>query len=165
MLAELFRLKRELPSLIANPNTDWRTLNVLYEEPRVERVWAQVGDLRLYLHRIHPTPKPFFHPHPWPSAIYLKAGLQIMNVGYGLPDGAPPPVATTLHLVAGASYEMTHPHSWHSVEPLDEPSLSLMVSGIPWATTAPKPAQRAANRPLSDAVKAEILKAFSLRTF
>lgn len=160
MLAELRRLLKDLPRLIGDYQTPWQTLDVLYEEPRVERVWVQIGDNRLYLHRIHPTNKPFFHPHPWPSAIYLRTGRQIMNVGYGAPDSPPPPVAASIHLAEGSYYEMTHPYGWHSVEPVGGPSLSVMVTGVPWTTSTSKPAQRAANRPLSEDVKFEILNSF-----
>jgi hypothetical protein len=90
----------------------------------------------------------------------LKSGRQIMNVGYGLPDGPPPPVAASIHLNKGSSYEMLDPFGWHSVEPQDVPSLSLMVTGVPWATSFPKPVQKAANRPLSDGAKTTLLLNF-----
>ena len=36
----------------------------------------------------------------------------------------------------GLRYEMTHANSWHYVRPLGRPTLSLMVTGKPWARKA-----------------------------
>jgi hypothetical protein len=161
MLDELAYFKSRLPVLLTDSRTEWNTLEVLYEEPRVERVWTQVGETRLYLHRIHPCEgRPLFHPHPWPSAILLLSGRQEMVVGYGDPNGEPPPIATRLLLERGSAYEMLDPFGWHSVSPLDGPSESLMITGKPWGTGAPKDTQRAQNRPLSAEVKRSILDSF-----
>jgi hypothetical protein len=164
MLAELLRLKRQLPDLIANPETVWNTLEVLYEPPRVERVWTQIEENRLFLHRIYPCKQGYYHPHPWPSAVTIIQGRQIMTVGVGDPRGEPPPVSTTIHLAAKSSYEMLDPRGWHAVMPQDEPSLSLMLTGRPWSTeTAPHPL-RAANKPLTDEVRDELLRVFKVMT-
>jgi hypothetical protein len=162
MLASLLTIvEDELPALIADPNTPWQTLDVLYEEPRVERVWLQFGNKRIHLHRIHPCQKPYRHVHPWPSAILVLSGTYEMEVGK-LPGNQVP--AATLILSAGSSYEMLNPLAWHSVRPLIEPSLSVMLTGQPWGVpepVQPKP-DTSANRPLSEVAKGRLLGEFGL---
>lgn len=123
----------ELPELLDEHSSVWRTLDVDYEPPRVERLWRQLGPYRLMLHRIHPCEKALFHPHPWPSAVRVVSGRYEMGVSQGhvLLNEHQPEVARLI-LTAGSQYEMVHPLAWHYVRPLDEPSLSVMVTGKPW---------------------------------
>ncbi len=165
MLAELKRLKREISKLIGNPETVWHTLEVLYEPPRVERVWTQIGENRLFLHRIHPCDQGYYHPHPWPSAVMILSGEQIMTVGSGEPEGPPPPVTTTLHLTAGSSYEMLDPRGWHAVMPQRGPSLSLMLTGRPWSTDERPHPLKAANRPLAKVVADGLLQEIRIHCY
>lgn len=158
MLSELKKiLQGDMMGLLAQPHV-WNTLEVLYETPRVERLWMQWDENRLYVHRIHPCNKPFFHPHPWPSAIYVVSGRYRMRIGSGKPDGAPPTLAATLLVNDGSAYEMVDPEGWHSVEPVGGPSVSFMLTGKPWAKSPVSAEQRAANPPLSDQVKIDILR-------
>ncbi len=132
MLAILATLEQQLPTLLRD-DEPWQSLYIDYQLPIVERLWRQVGDYRLYLHRIH-TCEPgaaFFHPHPWPSAMRVINGTYEMGMGFG-PGLEAPPVSSTVVLQAGVAYEMTHPDAWHYVRPLDTASLSIMVSGKPW---------------------------------
>lgn len=160
MLAELQGLRAKIPGLIDDPTTPWQTLDVLYEDPHVERVWLQLGSKRLYLHRIHPCERGFYHPHPWPSAIILLSGAQRMWLGYGPPSGSPPDIAATIELAAGSAYEMLDPRGWHAVMPQGGVSLSLMLTGRPWTMPVTQHAQKAANRPLSPEAKASVLADF-----
>lgn len=127
----------DLPLLIKNGK--WNSLHVVYEPPRVERLWIQYdNDHRIFLHRIHPCGqhKPFFHPHPWPSAVHIISGTYEMDIGYG--EGLiAPPIASTVRLSKGSCYEMIDINQWHSVRPLNEPSLSIMVTGKPWKREMP----------------------------
>lgn len=157
MLAELQALRASIPGLIDNPATPWQTLDVLYEDPHVERVWVQLGSKRLYLHRIHPCERGFYHPHPWPSAILLLSGMQRMLLGYGPPSGSAPDIAATLELTAGSGYEMLDPRGWHAVMPQGGVSLSLMLTGRPWTMPITQHAQKAANRPLSPEAREGVL--------
>jgi hypothetical protein len=75
--------------------------------------------------------------------MYMLRGQYEMAIGYGEGD-SPPPQAAKLILNKGSRYEMLDPNGWHYVRPLDEPSLSLMVTGKPWnrqAPTSDKPLQ------------------------
>ena len=141
MLERLFAIEQELPRLIRERD-QWQSLFVNYHEPFVERLWRNVGDARVYLHRIHPCApgEALLHPHPWPSAMRILSGTYEMGVGYGEGMQAPP-LATTLLLPTGTAYEMVEPHGWHYVRPLGVPSLSLMVTGKPWNRTAPTSTQ------------------------
>ena len=139
----------------------WNTVDVDYEHPRVERLWTQLTpEMRVFLHRIHPCPdgkRPLFHPHPWASAVKVVSGRYFMELGYGTGE-TPPRVAATMILNAGSSYEMVNEDAWHSVNPIDEPSLSVMVTGARWNRWAPKP--RGSLKPLSPTAAKEILLAF-----
>ncbi len=135
MFSVLHHAEELLPDLLApHKESLWKSLYVDYHPPIVERLWTQIGEYRICLHRIHPC-KPeeaLFHPHPWPSAMRIVNGHYEMTVGYGSGTSAPP-VAARFLLGRGAAYEMTDPNSWHAVRPLDAaPSLSVMVSGAPW---------------------------------
>lgn len=159
MIEQLLEVRRNFASILAF--SDWKTLDVLYEEPRVERVWTQLGENRLYLHRIHPCAKPLYHPHPWPSAIFIVTGRYKMEVGYGDPLGSPPLPAALIDLGAGDSYEMLDSLSWHSVAPYGGTCLSLMLSGPPFPG-APKHQHSKKNKPLTPEVRDELFDLFSV---
>jgi hypothetical protein len=151
--------QRELPALIRDPSTPWQTLDVTYEDPHVERVWVQLGEYRVNLHCIHPCPVALRHPHPWPSAIRVLSGQYKMGIGKLGQDGDAE--IATIILTADSSYEMLHPHGWHYVQPLLRPSLSVMLTGKPWLTTAIKHPGKGLNQPLTGIRKAEILAEFA----
>lgn len=131
LLAALRRAEDRLPDLLKNAD-EWNTLDIDYEPPRVERLWQQFEDgYRVLLHRIHPCETALFHPHPWPSAVKIISGLYEMGIGHGV-GAQDPREAATVHLATGSSYEMIDPDGWHYVRPLGVPSLSVMVTGLPW---------------------------------
>lgn len=156
MLQLLAQVEQALPELLTKD--DWASLLVNDETPMVERVWRQLGENRICLHRIHPCYTPFMHKHPWPSAMRIIEGNYKMDIGYNI-TLLPPPVAATVILTPGSSYEMTDPDGWHSVNPIDTPTLSLMVIGKPW------PNSNLLKRPsklgqLSNETKLEIINLF-----
>lgn len=172
MLAMLNRAELALApkgGLLDTPD-DWNTLDVDYEPPRVERLWTEFEDGRLYLHKIHPCDKALYHPHPWPSAIKITWGRYEMAVGYhrGMPGEnqhhagqtpPPPPFASLLVLVPGSTYEMIRPGGWHYVRPLGYPSYSIMVTGPKWrGVWSPKVDRKL--EPLDDLTKASMLESF-----
>ncbi len=123
MLETLRAISDQLPTLLRRREI-WRSLHVLYEPPRVERLWCQLGDLRVFLHKIWPTEaEVLYHPHPWPSAVRVVSGRYLHLVGTA------ERILATQVLTAGSEYELTDPAAWHSVRPLDEPSDSIMVVG------------------------------------
>ena len=137
MLKVLAAVKMELPELLVDADA-WQGLYIDYHPPVVERLWRQWRQYRVYLHMIHPC-KPedaLFHPHPWPSAVEIVSGKYEMTIGYGQ-GNTPPPIAATVVLCAGSTYEMTEVNGWHAVRPLDGMSTSLMVAGPRWDRWSP----------------------------
>ena len=158
VLQEMLQVRRAFYSIMDSV-LQWNTLEVLYEAPRVERLWTQLGPNRLSLHRIHPCDKPFYHPHPWPSCIFIVSGRYRMEIGYGDPLGSAPLPAALIDLGSGDSYEMLDSLGWHSVAPYGGPCLSLMLSGPPYPGT-PKHQHPHKNSPLAPEVRRELLASF-----
>ncbi len=159
MLEKLKEIEAQLPQLLEKPEI-WKSLLIDYHPPVVERLYTQIGELRVSLHCIHPCEQAdaLVHPHPWPSAILLLTGRYQMGVAYGK-GVETPPTASTLVLSPGSSYEMTDPDGWHYVRPLGEPSYSVMVSGKPWNRAMPaEPTQPL--KPLSQGRFDEMLAIF-----
>ena len=137
MLEILREVERDLPDMLLDESS-WRSLDVNYDQPRVERLYRQHGENRIYLHRIHPcsTGQPLMHPHPWPSVVRVLSGLYEMGMGVNS-DNTTPSVVVTLYFYGAGLYEMTDPAAWHYVRPLGGPSFSLMVAGPKWDRWAP----------------------------
>lgn len=135
MLNLLHEAIKELPKLMETTE-GWSSVEVTYHAPRVERLWCQWGSNRVFLHRIYPCEinQSLFHPHPWPSAVRIVAGLYEHKIGIGQTDPgwqepSTPTTLVTQLLTEGSEYEMTNPRTWHSVRPLEGPSDSIMVTG------------------------------------
>ena len=159
MLERLAEAEAALPALLLD-TTGWRSLDIDYHPPRVQRLHRPWRGLRLSLHRIWPCAPDaaLFRPHPWPSAMKVVCGAYQMAVGYGS-GTTPPPVMATMLLRAGSCYAMTDPDAWHAVRPLGGPSLSVMLTGAPWQRAAPVVPSRPL-RPLSEADVAGLLAEF-----
>lgn len=138
MLKNLFNIEKQLPELLDNKD-NWHSVYVDYHKPFVKRLWKQEGDLRIYLHQIFPCEKEesLLHPHPWPSAMKVISGFYEMGVGYS-DTNKEPIIASTLILPENSYYEMVDINSWHYVRPLENPSFSLMITGVPWKRESPK---------------------------
>lgn len=160
MLEHLAAAEAALPDLIADP-AGWRSLNIDYHPPRVERLYRDFGDVRVNLHRAWPCDpsQALIHPHPWPSAMRLVRGRYRMWIGHGA-GLATPPLAGLVELAAGSTYAMVDKDQWHSVVPLGAPTLSVMVTGAPWDRPAPVSPSRPLD-PLAPAVVADLLRQFA----
>lgn len=148
---------------ILSPRTQWKSLRVRYETPHVDRLWMQIDeDHRLMLHRIHPCEKALFHPHPWPSAVFLFDGPYEMGIAQVPPafEGPPTPAAKVL-LAPGSYYEMLDPNGWHYVKPVAGPSYSVMLVGKPWQTEQLQPGRGIQHDGLSDVEQNGLLAKFS----
>ncbi|MBY0359162.1 MAG: hypothetical protein K2W82_14260 [Candidatus Obscuribacterales bacterium] len=159
MLDKLAEITAQLPGMLEQAEI-WKSLNIDYHPPVVERLYTQVGDLRVSLHCIHPcqSSEALFHPHPWPSAVLILNGGYEMGMAYGK-GLVVPPCPGKLILGAGSRYEMTDPDGWHYVRPLAEPSYSVMISGKPWDREMPASPEHPL-KPLSDERIAELLAQF-----
>jgi hypothetical protein len=87
----------------------------------------------------------------------IVSGKYEMGVGYGAGNETPAISSVTIY-TAGQEYEMIDPNDWHYVRPIDNPSLSLMVTGEKWPRSAPKNSETL--KELSPARKVEILEMF-----
>jgi hypothetical protein len=137
MIEQLLAAEKDLPCLLMKD--EWQSLFINYEKPFVERIWIPWNDFRLNLHIIHPCDEneSFFHPHPWSSAMKIVEGIYQMKIGYG--EGLVEPLtAVTCWLKSGSYYEMTNINSWHSVRPIENPVMSIMLTGKPWDRKMPK---------------------------
>jgi hypothetical protein len=141
MLDLLRAVESALPVLLRD-EAYWKSVYIDYHPPTVERLWLPWRDYRVCLHRIHPCApgEALFHPHPWPSAMRILYGEYEMAVGYGKGE-SPPPIAALMIAAGEFRYEMTDPDAWHYVRPLRDPTLSLMITGKPWARSAPTPSK------------------------
>ena len=129
----------------------WKSLDIIYHPPHVERLWCQLGDHRLYLHFVYPCDRDhcLFHPHPWPSVIHILEGEYEMGMGFSSDITAPDIFATILSQ-GSTYYEMTHPDGWHYVRPCTRVTSSVMLTGPPWDRPLPAPEGAQRNPPLSE---------------
>jgi hypothetical protein len=63
------KVEENMPLILAD--TSFKTTKILHDDPEVWRVWWQLGEVRVALHKIFPCVdgECFFHPHPWPSTV------------------------------------------------------------------------------------------------
>ena len=116
----------------------WKSVDIKYHPPHVERLWCQLGKYRLFLHFIHPCEKSeaLFHPHPWPSSIHVIEGEYEMGMGFG--EGLEEPEIFSTILSQGSMYyEMPHKDGWHYVRPTKGVCSSVMLVGEPWGREMP----------------------------
>lgn len=120
-------MEAELPNLLKD-EAEWSTVWIDYEKPYVARVWREFGDYRVNLHCIYPCEESeaLMHPHPWPSVMKIHQGKYIQAIAWGSGNMAPP-IAATIVMTPGSSYEMSHIDSWHRVAPVEK-VFSLMVT-------------------------------------
>jgi hypothetical protein len=161
MFEVLQEVESELPALLRDDSL-WKSVFIDYHPPTVERLWLPWRDYRVCLHRIHPCApgEALFHPHPWPSVMRILSGEYEMAVGYGQGE-SPPPVAALMIAAGDFRYEMTDPDAWHYVRPLRLPTMSLMITGRPWARPAPTASKQL--RPLRPEQCADIFAFFRER--
>lgn len=62
-------LKFQLPMVLRNENVKWNSIDVTYLPPHVERLWTQIGDVRVFLHHIEPCSisDAYYHPQCYKS--------------------------------------------------------------------------------------------------
>ena len=133
MITTLEIVERNMPSILMH--SKWKSLDVDYHPPHVQRIWTEWNDVRIMLHCFPETcnaENALYHPHPWPSAMRVLEGEYIMEVGHevfnDIPHTPTPETIATTVMKAGSAYEMTNPKAWHKVIPQKE-TYTLMVTG------------------------------------
>lgn len=140
MLDVIKKIEQEdIVALLEKPEI-WNSLDIDYHPPRVERIWCQHGDYRIYLHVIYPCEREeaLYHSHPWPSAMHIIEGEYEMGIGYAVDKFnqqffgivEPSTIATAI-LPAGAYYEMLDPNGFHYVRPI-KICKTIMITGKPF---------------------------------
>lgn len=165
-------LRNMLPGMLTKDEyPNWNTLDVLYHEPRVQRLFRDIEiDGRKYracLHRIHgvaDAAKCLMHYHEWSGITTIVKGSYEMGSGYGDPFGQPPKSMMISHYHVGSSYMMPDPYWWHYVRPTGEPSWSVMLMGPKYPKELlPSPSEEhdlTKNERISENIKAELFVAW-----
>jgi hypothetical protein len=126
-------LEPDIKGLLDIPEV-WNTLDVDYYPPRVQRLWTIYKGYRIYLHTIHTTDKPcLYHKHKWPAAFKQVSGSYEMGITYSIDEISSKEAYDLPHLAKfiinkGSYYEMTQTDCLHYVKPLEEVSMSIMVT-------------------------------------
>jgi hypothetical protein len=164
MLQKLQEALTALPSLVARLE-GWNTLYADTERPHLSRMWRPFGPNRIYLHVLEPC-KPneaFFHPHPWPMATQIIMGKYEQCLGFGDPSSEVGPTVSERRTYSrGESYELLDPRTWHSVQPIDLPCLTFMISGAPFDDASGKRRGNTPSRPLELEERMAILSMFHM---
>lgn len=113
----------------------WDSLVINKRKPHTYRVFRQYDDLRVCLHRFEPCGPDdcFAHPHPWPGAFLMLSGEYIHRIGASDSLGSEPIFFFKEIVRPFSMYEIIHPQTWHSVQPL-KTTYTIMVNGTPWDT-------------------------------
>lgn len=149
--------------------SDWKSLDITYAEPFVERLHRKFDfrdvNYRVCLHVIHKCEgAPLIHPHPWPAAMKILKGSYEQERGIRFPDGIAITGRDILH--AGTEYSMMDPREIHSVRPITDEVLTLMVIGPPWGKDDHRVSRLSGanhpieNGPISDQRKSTLLGKF-----
>ena len=126
-------LEPDIKKLIEDPSI-WKTLDVDYFPPRVERLYTDYKGSRIFLHAIHPTDKPcLFHKHKWPAAFKQIFGSYEMGITYSKDEVSSDeayllPTIARFIINEGSYYEMTQTDCLHFVKPMDNISMSIMIT-------------------------------------
>lgn len=123
-----------LEKLLEQP-TIWDSLLINRRKPETVRLFTQVGDRRICLHRFSAAEESevVWHPHPWPATFLILDG------GYELflatsKDRKSPPDESTLtrrYVGPGDNYEMLSPLDWHKIVPT-QTTYTVMINGPEW---------------------------------
>lgn len=124
----------QLPALMYSLE-GWKSKLVNYSEPVVERLYRDIEvsgvKCRAYLHRIHPCDDPFFHSHPWASAVHVLGednSTYEMGIGDGKFRASSPNVLCTICSQEAFYYSMEDEQGHHYVKIHGKPSLSIMIA-------------------------------------
>ncbi len=131
-----FQVLEPVIKQLVNDEDCWKTLDVDYYPPRVERLYTTYGESRIFLHVAHKPEESvpcLYHKHRWAAAFKILKGSYEMGItyspdeinsasAYGYPDIA------KFIMVAGSYYEMTQTDALHYVRPISKVSYSIMIT-------------------------------------
>jgi len=126
-------LEPEIKILLDKPEI-WKSLDVDYFPPRVERLYTTYNGFRIHLHTIHPTEAEcLYHKHKWPAAFKQLQGEYEMGITYSEKEVSSTeayllPTLSKFIISAGSYYQMTQTDCLHYVKPLNKVSRSCMIT-------------------------------------
>ncbi len=126
-------LENDINNLLQDPSI-WKTLDVDYFPPRVERLYTDHKGYRIFLHTIHTTEKPcLFHKHRWPAAFKQVSGSYEMGITYSekevdSDEAYSLPILAKFIINKGSYYEMNQTDCLHYVKPQGGISRSIMIT-------------------------------------
>ena len=129
----LSSLEKEINILLDYGNV-WKTLDVDYYPPRVERLYTEYNGYRIFLHTIHKTDKNcLYHKHRWPAAFKQLKGSYEMGITYSeseidSDEAYDLPTLAKFIMKEGSYYEMTQTDCLHYVKPISDVSHSIMIT-------------------------------------
>lgn len=155
--------KTVLVEMLKTPSI-WKSLDINYHPPRVDRLYADYNGYRICLHKIYWCKKEaaLYHTHPWEAAFHILDGKYETGLGYS-ETADEPNVISTIISKGEMYYEMTDPNAWHYVKPLhsNDWCYSIMLIGDKFENPNPsvkKPDKEL--KPLSDEKKMSLLHSF-----
>jgi hypothetical protein len=135
----------DLPRLLLNDSdVSWQTRYVTYQNPTFFQMacrWKY--SLRLVLHvflrpqeESSSSQRQDFnsHYHPWKHAVKVLDGCYRMRIGandHFSPEAFSRPVCT-VDVGKGAVFSMLDPTGWHSITPLTDTVVAIMLTDKPW---------------------------------
>ena len=157
--------KTILIDLLKQPDV-WKTLNIDYHAPRVERLYTFWNGYRICLHKIFSCRKEdaLYHPHPWSAAFHILDGSYETGLGYSETEN-PPKILSTIKSKGDMYYEMTDPNTWHYVRPTNKNDwcYSIMVNGENFDNINPGVTSPGVKlKELSDEKKMSMLRSFQV---
>lgn len=166
----LAEVEKILPELLQDRGI-WNSYHIKHDDPEVWRLWLQLGDIRLYLHKIFACDEPFLHVHPSTSIVKCLKGGYIHTIAMHngvvndiinlqpekLDEFSSKLTKQTSLIVPGSVYEMTDIRHFHSVK-AEDISWSIMLMGRPYFQGATKQFSRVVPEPayLNDVMKEEM---------
>ena len=132
-IEELVKLEVHILNKTYEPN-EWKTLDVDYFPPRVERLYTTIGDYRVYLHVIHKTNEEcLYHKHRWAAAFKQIQGIYEMGITYSeteitSEEAHKLPTLAKFRMNRKSYYEMTQTDCLHYVKPISPVSYSVMIT-------------------------------------
>lgn len=129
----LISIENDIKELVKNANV-WKTLDVDYFPPRVERLYTDHNGYRIFLHAIHKTDQEcLYHKHRWPAAFKQLKGSYEMGITYSEKEISSTevhklPTLSKFLINEGSYYEMTQTDCLHYVKPISDISYSIMIT-------------------------------------
>ena len=162
----LKNLEEDILNLMHQPEV-WKTLDVDYFPPRVERLYTTFKGYRIFLHVIHKTlERCLYHKHRWMAAFKQINGSYEMGITYSpneitSDEAHNMPDLAKFIITKGSYYEMTQTDCMHYVRPISDLSCSIMITKdlYPEAVFRKETLDKKLNE-LSEERKLQILQAF-----